>query len=71
MKGTIGLAFCSLFFICACTGTRQADLGAQNGRLRPCPNRPNCVSPPKAQIQSTLSVPWLIREPGLTPMSAC
>jgi len=44
MKGTIGLAFFSLFFICACTGTRQADLGAQNGRLRPCPDRPNCVS---------------------------
>lgn len=44
MKGNIGLAFFSLFFICACTGTRPADLGAQNGRLRPCPDRPNCVS---------------------------
>lgn len=44
MKGNIGLAFFSLFFICACTGSRPADLGAQNGRLRPCPDRPNCVS---------------------------
>jgi uncharacterized protein (DUF1499 family) len=44
MKGSIGLAFFSLFFICACTGTRQADPGAQHGRLRPCPDRPNCVS---------------------------
>lgn len=44
MKGTIGIAFFSLFFICACTGTRSADSGAQNGRLRSCPDRPNCVS---------------------------
>lgn len=44
MRGTVGLAFFSLFFICACTGTRPTDLGAQNGRLRPCPDRPNCVS---------------------------
>ncbi|MCK9391703.1 MAG: DUF1499 domain-containing protein [Syntrophales bacterium] len=44
MKGTIGLAFFSLFFICACTGTRSADMGAQDSRLRPCPDRPNCVS---------------------------
>ncbi|MFA5180915.1 MAG: DUF1499 domain-containing protein [Syntrophales bacterium] len=44
MKGFFGLAFFSLFFLCACTGIRQADPGAQNGRLSPCPDRPNCVS---------------------------
>lgn len=44
MKETMGLAFFTLFFICTGTGTRQADPGAQNGRLRPCPDRPNCVS---------------------------
>ncbi len=44
MKGTIGLVSFGLFFLCACTGSRPADLGAQNGRLRPCPDRPNCVS---------------------------
>lgn len=31
-------------FLGACRGSRPADLGAKDGVLRPCPNRPNCVS---------------------------
>jgi uncharacterized protein (DUF1499 family) len=27
-----------------CSGTRPRDLGLQGGRLRPCPDTPNCVS---------------------------
>ena len=27
-----------------CSGTRPVDVGLQNGRLRPCPGTPNCVS---------------------------
>lgn len=27
-----------------CSGTRPDDLGVRNGRLAPCPTRPNCVS---------------------------
>jgi uncharacterized protein (DUF1499 family) len=27
-----------------CSGTRPADLGLKDGRLRPCPSSPNCVS---------------------------
>jgi len=30
-------------FSFACGGKRPADLGVQDGRLRPCPARPNCV----------------------------
>ena len=28
----------------SCSGTRPADLGVKDGRLRPCPASPNCVS---------------------------
>ncbi len=31
-------------FMLGCSGTRPADLGLQNGQLRPCPSSPNCVS---------------------------
>lgn len=27
-----------------CSGTRPRDIGLVNGRLRPCPETPNCVS---------------------------
>lgn len=30
--------------VTACAGERPADLGVQNGELRPCPDSPNCVS---------------------------
>ena len=28
----------------SCSGTRPADLGVKDGRLRPCPASPNCVT---------------------------
>lgn len=30
--------------ILSCAGKRPADLGVREGRLRPCPSTPNCVS---------------------------
>lgn len=30
--------------IAACAGERPADLGVRDGKLRPCPDSPNCVS---------------------------
>lgn len=30
--------------ILGCAGTRPADLGLKEGRLRPCPTSPNCVN---------------------------
>lgn len=30
--------------LAACAGERPQDLGIRDGRLSPCPNRPNCVS---------------------------
>lgn len=27
----------------ACTGTRPTDLGVMDGKLKPCPDKPNCV----------------------------
>ncbi len=28
----------------ACSGTRPSNLGVRDGRLAPCPDRPNCIS---------------------------
>jgi uncharacterized protein (DUF1499 family) len=34
----------SLMALFSCTGNRPSDLGVAEGRLRPCPDTPNCVS---------------------------
>ena len=43
-----------------CSGTRPADLGIKDGRLRPCPDSPNCVS----------SMPGEDTEHSVAPLSA-
>ena len=30
--------------ITSCTGTRPSDIGIIDGKLKPCPDKPNCVS---------------------------
>jgi uncharacterized protein (DUF1499 family) len=35
---------CSLAFLPACSGTRPANLGVNDGKLLDCPDSPNCVS---------------------------
>lgn len=38
-------SFLTLFFLVSnCTGTRPNDLGITQGKLKACPNTPNCVS---------------------------
>ena len=39
-----GLLFAVPLFWFGCAGGRRPPLGVQNGRLRPCPSSPNCVS---------------------------
>lgn len=41
-----------------CSGTRPADLGLQNGRLRPCPSSPNCVSSEEGTATDKLVRPF-------------
>jgi uncharacterized protein (DUF1499 family) len=33
-----------ILFMFNCAGTRPADLGVTSGKLKPCPENPNCVS---------------------------
>ncbi len=35
--------FSSLLSIVSCNGTRPTDFGTTNGRLKACPDKPNCV----------------------------
>ena len=50
MKRSIGrgvvwmMAGCLLVAQAGCGGRMPEDLGVENGRLRPCPESPNCVS---------------------------
>jgi uncharacterized protein (DUF1499 family) len=37
------VGFASMLFI-GCAGERPADLGVNNGQMKPCPDSPNCVS---------------------------
>ncbi len=39
----IGLLVAALC-LAGCAGTKPENLGARNGKLAPCPDRPNCVS---------------------------
>lgn len=32
------------FLLSACSGSRPNDLGIKDGKLNPCPNKPNCVN---------------------------
>lgn len=41
-----------------CSGTRPKDLGLQNGRLRPCPSSPNCVSSEAGTAADKLVAPF-------------
>lgn len=41
-----------LFFI-NCSGTRPQDIGVRQGRLKPCPEKPNCVNS-QADIQDKI-----------------
>jgi uncharacterized protein (DUF1499 family) len=41
MKYLTGLIF---FILTGCSGSRPDNLGLEDGKLRPCPNTPNCVS---------------------------
>ncbi|MBC7844340.1 MAG: DUF1499 domain-containing protein [Gemmatimonadaceae bacterium] len=41
-----------------CSGTRPVDLGLQNGRLRPCPGTPNCVSSEEGTAPDKLIAPF-------------
>lgn len=38
IKATLGI------FLASCTGTRPENLGLEQGRFTPCPDKPNCVS---------------------------
>lgn len=42
MKNRLFILFGFLFSFCA--GTRPTDLGVRDNQLKPCPNKPNCVS---------------------------
>lgn len=43
MKKMIPLLLASVVLV-GCAGERPSNLGAENGRLLPCPESPNCVS---------------------------
>ena len=42
MKTILVYSLFSLFLI-QCSGTRPGDLGIRSGKLKDCPNKPNCV----------------------------
>lgn len=44
MKGSFIIVLCVGSFLSACAGPNSLNLGARDGRLSPCPSRPNCVS---------------------------
>lgn len=41
---TFSLIMLGSFFLAGCAGRPPANLGVTDGRLAPCPDRPNCVS---------------------------
>ena len=43
MRPTAPILFAALVLI-GCSGKPPPNLGARNGQLSPCPNKPNCVS---------------------------
>jgi uncharacterized protein (DUF1499 family) len=45
-----------------CSGTRPGDLGLKEGRLRPCPSSPNCVSSEAGTPDGKLVAP--LQAPG-------
>jgi uncharacterized protein (DUF1499 family) len=45
-----------------CTGARPANLGVSEGKLRPCPSSPNCVSSEPGTGTDWITVP--LRAPG-------
>ncbi|HBG04920.1 MAG TPA: DUF1499 domain-containing protein [Geobacter sp.] len=38
------MAAAGLLWVTACAGERPTDLGMRDGKLKPCPDSPNCVS---------------------------
>jgi uncharacterized protein (DUF1499 family) len=40
---TFFIYFLSSLFLIQCSGTRPGDLGIRSGKLKDCPNKPNCV----------------------------
>jgi uncharacterized protein (DUF1499 family) len=50
-------------------GTPPADLGARDGRLAPCPAKPNCVSSQSADETHRIA-PFPLRGPPLSSMAA-
>jgi uncharacterized protein (DUF1499 family) len=41
---SLGIAALIALSCAACRGTRPVDLGPDDGNLKPCPDKPNCVS---------------------------
>jgi uncharacterized protein (DUF1499 family) len=38
------ILFIGIFAMFNCSGTRPTDLGVREGKLKPCPSSPNCIS---------------------------
>ncbi|MDX1957141.1 MAG: DUF1499 domain-containing protein [Leptospiraceae bacterium] len=56
MKLTI-IAF--FLFVINCSGKRPEDLGIREGKLKPCPESPNCVSSEVANNDKVHYIPYL------------
>ena len=62
---TVVLAVLAAVVVAGVWGSRRQPLGVRNGRLLPCPDRPNCVSSFEYNNQSNDQA----SEHGMTPVS--
>jgi uncharacterized protein (DUF1499 family) len=62
MKTILVYSLFSLFLI-QCSGTRPGDLGIRSGKLKDCPNKPNCVQSQMAPDDSHFISPITYTSP--------